>query len=202
MFGKPLNRAIWNTLGLHAVLTTCLIFSSVLDSACVACCLLLSTGSHHVRIQIHATGCCISRCTTETFGSQKSTLWWCKLGAGYSCPSKAGKPRTASSQQPACEHEEHQILSTSEATAFAAQFWDKKTHPTKASQHEFLATCIDVDLEQNVTHAGRQKYTRKNPIRNNESSLEHCLCPVRCPVYSSGLKIVTTYPPPPQPIHF
>ena len=83
IFGKPLNRSICNTLGLHAVLTTCLIFSSVLDSACVACCLLLSTGSHHVRIQIHATSCCISRCTTETFGLQKSTLWRCKLGAGF-----------------------------------------------------------------------------------------------------------------------
>ena len=75
--------------------------------------------------------------------------------------SRAKKPRTAGSQQPACDHEEHQILSASEATAFAAQFWDKKTHPTKASQQEFLATCIDVNLEQNVKHAGRQKYTRK-----------------------------------------
>ena len=75
--------------------------------------------------------------------------------------SQAKKPRTAGSQQPACDHEEHQILSASEAAAFAAQFWDKKTHPTKASQHEFLATCIDVDLEQNVKHAGHQKYTRK-----------------------------------------
>ena len=75
--------------------------------------------------------------------------------------SPAKRPRTAGSQQPACEHEEHQILSTSEAAAFAAQFWDRKTHPTKASQHEFLATCIDVDLQQNVKHAGRQKYTRK-----------------------------------------
>ena len=40
---------------------------------------------------------------------------------------------------------------------------------------------------------------RTNRIRNNESSLEHCLCPVRCPFYSSVLKIVTTYPPPPNP---
>ena len=31
IFGKPLKRAIWNTLGLHAVLTTCLRFSSVSD---------------------------------------------------------------------------------------------------------------------------------------------------------------------------
>ena len=39
IFGKPLKRAIWNTLGLHAGLTTCLRFSSLFDSACVACCL-------------------------------------------------------------------------------------------------------------------------------------------------------------------
>ena len=49
-------------------------------------------------------------------------------------PSPAKKPRTGGSQQPACDHEEHQILSASKATAFVAQFWDKKTHPTKASQ--------------------------------------------------------------------
>ena len=74
---------------------------------------------------------------------------------------QAKKPRTGGSQQPACSHKEHQILSTAEAIAFASQFWDRKEHPTKASQHEFLATCIDVDLEQDVKHAGRQKYTRK-----------------------------------------
>ena len=46
IFGKPLKRAIWNTLGLHAVLTTCLRFLSFLDGACVACCLFL-IGNHH-----------------------------------------------------------------------------------------------------------------------------------------------------------
>ena len=76
-------------------------------------------------------------------------------------PSTAKRPRTGGSRQPACNHEEHQILSAPEAAAFEAQFWDKKSHPTKALQHEFLATCIDVDLEQNVKHPGRQKYTRK-----------------------------------------
>ena len=34
-------------------------------------------------------------------------------------------------------------------------------HPTKASQQEFLATCIDIDLERNVKHAQWHKYTRK-----------------------------------------
>ena len=37
IFGKPLKRAIWNTLGLHAVLTTCEIF--VRFGRCM-CCLL------------------------------------------------------------------------------------------------------------------------------------------------------------------
>ena len=45
IFGKRLKKAIWNTLGLHAVLTTCLRFSAVLDDACVASCLFLSTSS-------------------------------------------------------------------------------------------------------------------------------------------------------------
>ena len=58
---------------------------------------------------------------------------------------QAKKPRTASSQQPACTHKEHQILTPSEATAFAAQFWDRKDHSSKASQHKFLATCIDLE---------------------------------------------------------
>ena len=67
--------------------------------------------------------------------------------------SRAKKPRMAGSQQPACTHQEHQILTTAEAASFASQFWDCKVHPTKASQQEFLATCIDVDLEKNVKHA-------------------------------------------------
>ena len=57
IFGKPFKRAIWNTLGLHAVLMTCLRFSSVLDGVRAACCLFLSTGSYYVCIQIHATYC-------------------------------------------------------------------------------------------------------------------------------------------------
>ena len=54
-FRKPLKRAIRNTPGLHAVLTVCFRFSSVLDGACVACCLVLSTGSYHIFIQIHTS---------------------------------------------------------------------------------------------------------------------------------------------------
>ena len=68
IFEKPVKRAIWNILGLHVVLTTCLRFLSVLDDAFVACCLFLSTCSYHVRIQIHSTGCCCPGCTTKAFG--------------------------------------------------------------------------------------------------------------------------------------
>ena len=39
IFGKPLKWAIWNTLGLHALLTTCLRFSSVLDGVSVGRCI-------------------------------------------------------------------------------------------------------------------------------------------------------------------
>ena len=76
-------------------------------------------------------------------------------------PSKAKRPRTAGSQQPACTHKEHQILTTTEAASFASQFWDRKVHHMKALQHEFLATCIDVNLEKNVKHAQWHKCTRK-----------------------------------------
>ena len=81
IFGKPLKRAIRNTLGLHAVLTVCLIFLSFLDAACVACCLFLSTGSHHVCIQIHATCCCVPRCTIKAIGSEKSACFSIPMGA-------------------------------------------------------------------------------------------------------------------------
>ena len=57
--------------------------------------------------------------------------------------SQAQKPCTSRSQPPACSHKKHDILTTAEATAFAPQFWDRNTHPTKASQHEFSATCIE-----------------------------------------------------------
>ena len=70
----PLKRAIWNTLGLHAVLTICLRFSSISDIACVACCLFLSTGTCHIYIYIHSTSCCFPRCTTKAFGAQKGSL--------------------------------------------------------------------------------------------------------------------------------
>ena len=84
MFGKPLKTTIWKTPGLHAVLTIFLRSSSVLDIAGVACCLFLSIGSYHVFMQIHTTCCCFPRCTTKDFDTQKSTLWRCNPGVGYS----------------------------------------------------------------------------------------------------------------------
>ena len=96
---------------------------------------------------------------------------WCAKGLALGVQSGCGsldmlpsRPRNlvlAGSHQPACTHKEHQILTTAEAASFASQFWDRKAHPTKASQHEFLATCIDLDLEKNVKHAQWHKYTRK-----------------------------------------
>ena len=59
-------------------------------------------------------------------------------------------PRTAGSQQPACTHKDHRILTTAEAASFASQFWDRQVHSTKASQQEFLANGINVDLEKNA----------------------------------------------------
>ena len=93
--------------------------------------------------------------------------------------SKAKRPRTAGSQQPACTHKEHQILSTAEAASFASQFWDRKAHPTKASQHEFLATCIDLDLEKNVMSQPLWNGTTMRTIwvRNNQRSPVHCFVP-------------------------
>ena len=55
---KALEKDYLEHPGLHAVPTTCLRFSFVLDDACVACCLILSTGSYHVCIQMHTTCCC------------------------------------------------------------------------------------------------------------------------------------------------
>ena len=66
---KALEKAYLEHPGLHAVLTICWRFSSVLVSACAACCLFLSTGGYHVCIQIFSTGCCFPRSTTKAFGA-------------------------------------------------------------------------------------------------------------------------------------
>mmetsp|Transcript_46488 Transcript_46488/g.76212 ORF Transcript_46488/g.76212 Transcript_46488/m.76212 type:complete len:133 (-) Transcript_46488:61-459(-) len=75
---------------------------------------------------------------------------------------KAKKPRTSRSQQPGCTHKQNQMVTSAEATAVAAQFLDRKVYPTKALQHGFLATCIDVYVENNVKRAHWRKKTRKS----------------------------------------
>ena len=79
---KALEKDYLEHLGVHAALATCLRFYSVLDGVCVSCCLILSASSYHVCIQIHTTCCCFPRCTTKTFGAQKSALRGCEVGAG------------------------------------------------------------------------------------------------------------------------
>ena len=79
---KALEKGYSKHPGLHAVLTVCLRFLSVLDDAGVACCLFLSTGSYHVRIQLHSMGCCFPGCTTKASGAQKGSLWGSTVGAG------------------------------------------------------------------------------------------------------------------------
>ena len=50
---------------------------------------------------------------------------------------KAKKPRTSRSQQPACTHKEHQIRTSAEATAFAAQFWIGRYTPQRCHSTSF-----------------------------------------------------------------
>ena len=47
---KALEKGYLEHPGLHAVLMICLRFSSILDDAHLACCLFLSTCSHHVQL--------------------------------------------------------------------------------------------------------------------------------------------------------
>ena len=145
---------ILNTLGLHAVLTVCLIFLSFLDAVLLAACF----GQKATTM----SACKFTPCAVASPDAPQQPLVrkrGCSGGANWvrvtreRSPSKAKRPRTAGSQQPSNLHaptKEHQILTTAEAASFASQFCDRKVHPTKASQHEFLATCIDVDLEKNV----------------------------------------------------
>ena len=66
-------------------------------------------------------------------------------------------------------------------------FWDRKTHPTKAAQHEFLATCIDVDVDKNIKYNNYQKNTRMLTMTVIQRKLdERCsamfVCTVQCVV--------------------
>ena len=81
---------------------------------------------------------------------------------------------------------------SAEADSFASQFWGRRVHPTKASQHELLATCIDVDLEKNVQHAQWHKYTRKTLCSAPTRALSKFqLCAQHC----------DHLPPPPPDVH-
>ena len=110
--------------------------------------------------------------------------------------SQAKKPCTSRSQPPA----EHAILTTAEATAFAAQFWDRKTHPTKASQHEFLATCIDLDVEKNVKYNNYEKYTIKSGHRTKYfvpyRGMRRQICKTQF-LHYFNISSTTSTPPPP-----
>ena len=127
--------------------------------------------------------------------------------------SRAKKPPTAGSQQPTCTNQEHQILSTAKAAFFASQFWDCKVHPTKASQEEFLATCLDVDLEKNVKQGdvslcapmgslpvwkGATMTTTR--IQSNQWSPEHCRV-LRIVHFATPFAQKCDHPPPPPPTH-
>ena len=132
----------------------------VLSGRCV--CVLPAASFRHVFIQIHTTCCCFQEAPQKPLVHKRARSEGANWARVTRHPEKQAKePRTAGLQQPACTNKEHQILSAAEATSFASQFWDRKMHPTKASQHEFLATCIDVDLEKKVKHAQWHKYTRK-----------------------------------------
>ena len=181
---KALDKGYLEHPGLHAVLTTCLRFSSLLDGARVPCCLFLSTGSYHVYIQIHSTGCCFPwvQVTRQRPGSQ------------------AKKPRTAGSQQHACTHKEHDILTTAEATAFAAQFWDQKTHPTKASQHEnrrnmSLSTNRGMSALMGSQPCLKKGMLTMTVIQSKNGWTVQCHVCVHRPMCCATLKNVT--PPPP-----
>jgi hypothetical protein len=126
--------------GQHAVLTVCLRFSSVLDGVCAASFCQQATGMSAYKFTQQAVA--------SPDAPQKALVHKkaCSGGADWvqvtRHPAKqAKKRRTVGSQQPACTHKEHQILSTAE---------DCKVHPMKASQHEFFATCFDVGFEGEV----------------------------------------------------
>ena len=164
---KALEKGYLEHPGLHVVLTVCLRFWSIWTAR------VLPTASFCQQAATMSTYKFTPRAVASPDAPQKPLVrkrarperaQWVQVqrhGPG----SWAKKPCTSRSQPLACTHKEHDILTTAEATAFAAQFWHQKTHPTKASQQECLATCIDVDVEKNVKYEHRQKYTIKRGHR-------------------------------------
>ena len=96
--------------------------------------------------------------------------------------SRAKKPRTGGSQQPACAHTEHDILSTTEAAAFAAQFWcvsclvqlcaQNCDHPPPPT-HTFLKRRFPTDFEKH-THTPPKVTTFWCITPKVEKSLKKC----------------------------
>ena len=61
-------------------------------------------------------------------------------------PNQTKKACNLRSQQASCKQPQHQILSTAEVTTFVSNVLDCKEYPSKASQHDFVASCMDVNL--------------------------------------------------------
>ena len=100
------TRKALEKVGLHAVLTTCLGFSSVLDGACVACCLLCQQAATMSAYEF------TSRAVASPDAPQKPLVRkrarsggakWVQVSRRTSA-SPAKRPRTTGSQQPACTH--------------------------------------------------------------------------------------------------
>ena len=159
IFEKPLKRAIWNTLSLHSVLTTCFQpfwTMPVLLAASFFCKQAATMSAYKFTPWAVASPDAPPKpmvCKRARSGGAE----WVQV-TRHRPGSRAKKPCTGGLQQPACTHQEHHIQP---AASFASQFWDYKVHPLKASQQDFLATCIDVDLERNIKNAQWHKHTRK-----------------------------------------
>ena len=120
---------------------------------------------------------------------------WVQLHEPGSWAKKACSSR---SQQPARTCKGHQILTSAEATAFAAQFLDRKVYPTKASQHEFLATCIGVDVEKVGTSKRWHKTIYFIPYRGAHRQFLHYFN-MSWRVVESVAKQMQLLPPPTPP---
>ena len=160
IFGKPLKSCLEH-LGLHAVLMKSLRFSSVLDDALLA------------------ASFCQQGATTAAY---KFTPWglllppmhhkslWCVKGLTMGMQSGCRRLGTslAAGQKSPVQLVRSNLHAPTRNTRFCPlqrpllflQFWECKVRPTKASQQEFLGTCIGVDLDENATHAHGLKYTR------------------------------------------
>ena len=180
---KALEKGYWNTLGLHAVLTTCLRFSSVLDGACA----------------LPAASFCQQ---ADTMSAYKFTSWAVaspdapqkplvrkKAGSGGAEWVQGTRHPAKQAEKPynrftaSCMHPQgSQILTTAEATSFASQLWDRKVHPTKASQHE-LKKYVPIHKQGDVcpngvpAPCGREQQCRRFGIGITSGPQGYCSVP-------------------------